>query len=365
MAGVPAQYRGWVSTAARATGLPAGVVAAQINLESGFNPKAVSPAGAQGIAQFMPGTWASNAPRGSSPFDPSASLGAYSKLMGTLLHQYGGNVQHALAAYNAGPGNLGAGMGYARQVMSAASQFGGLGSGGGGAIPQAPSAGSAASSYGLKTTQKFDQAGYDAARRSFLVGRLASQGNPFDIGPKGPDPGSNLLFSTGLLTTTEPNKNDYMSAQTTLQKLAGDTALHQHPGTMTDRGVSGSRPGNVEFAPQARIGVQPITIDTLSQASAGIGHPLYVGTGKVGHSLMTVNGNVSEHSTGHAGDLIASQSGMSNEALGQSLYRYFTGSKSAPAGGLFNIPWHGHRIQLIYQTMEGGNHYTHVHVGVQ
>src|SRR5215472_16972437 len=117
---VPSAYRGWVNTAARGTGLPASVVASQINMESGFNPRAVSPAGAQGIAQFMPGTWASNAPRGSSPFDPTASLSAYTKLMGTLLSQYGGNVRNALAAYNAGPGNLKAGYGCADAILSGA-----------------------------------------------------------------------------------------------------------------------------------------------------------------------------------------------------------------------------------------------------
>lgn len=123
---VPAQYQGWVNSASQGTGLPASVVAAQINMESGFNPKAVSPTGAQGIAQFEPGTWASNAPKGSSPFDPNASLAAYTKLMGNLVKQYGGNVKNALAAYNAGPGNLGAGMGYANSILSAAGHGTGL-----------------------------------------------------------------------------------------------------------------------------------------------------------------------------------------------------------------------------------------------
>ena len=55
---VPQQYRSDVATAARATGLSASVVAAQINDESGFNPTVTSPTGAMGIAQFEPQTWA-------------------------------------------------------------------------------------------------------------------------------------------------------------------------------------------------------------------------------------------------------------------------------------------------------------------
>jgi len=117
---VPAAYRSWVQSAAQGTGIPVPIVAAQINMESGFDPNAVSPTGAQGIAQFEPGTWASNAAKGSSPFDPNAALPAYEKLMGSLVTQYNGNIRNALAAYNAGPGNLAAGYGYADSILAAA-----------------------------------------------------------------------------------------------------------------------------------------------------------------------------------------------------------------------------------------------------
>lgn len=114
---VPPKYVSWVQGAAKGTGLPASVVAAQINDESGFNPDAVSPTDAKGIAQFEDSTWKSNG--SGSPFDPAAAQKAYIKLMGTLLKQYNGNVRNALAAYNAGPGNLAAGYGYADNILSA------------------------------------------------------------------------------------------------------------------------------------------------------------------------------------------------------------------------------------------------------
>ena len=69
--------------------------------ESNFNPFAVSPAGAQGIAQFMPGTAASYGL--ADPFDPVEAIDAQAHLMSDLIRQLG-SPELALAAYNAGPG---------------------------------------------------------------------------------------------------------------------------------------------------------------------------------------------------------------------------------------------------------------------
>ncbi|GHO89941.1 lytic transglycosylase domain-containing protein [Dictyobacter formicarum] len=71
----------------------------QIQQESGFNPAAVSPAGAIGIAQFMPATAAG---LGIDPHDPVQSLRAAAHLMSSYIQQYGSE-SAALAAYNAGP----------------------------------------------------------------------------------------------------------------------------------------------------------------------------------------------------------------------------------------------------------------------
>jgi soluble lytic murein transglycosylase-like protein len=68
--------------------------------ESGFNPFAVSPAGARGIAQFMPGTARQYGL--DNPFDAGSSIDAQAHLMRDLLRQFG-SVPLALAAYNAGP----------------------------------------------------------------------------------------------------------------------------------------------------------------------------------------------------------------------------------------------------------------------
>lgn len=75
----------------------------QINQESGFNPNAYSPAGAEGIAQFEPGTAAG---LGINPWNPAQALKAAAQMMANYNKNYGGNYAMALAAYNGGPGTV-------------------------------------------------------------------------------------------------------------------------------------------------------------------------------------------------------------------------------------------------------------------
>lgn len=75
----------------------------QINQESGFNPNAVSPAGAVGIAQFLPSTAAG---LGINPYDPIQALRGAAQYMANYARQYGGDYAKALAAYNAGSGTV-------------------------------------------------------------------------------------------------------------------------------------------------------------------------------------------------------------------------------------------------------------------
>ncbi len=94
-----------IARAAQRYNVSAALLSAQIYAESNFNPFARSPAGAQGIAQFMPGTADSYGLR--NPFDPEQAIDAQARLMRDLLRRFAA-VPLALAAYNAGPGGVAA-----------------------------------------------------------------------------------------------------------------------------------------------------------------------------------------------------------------------------------------------------------------
>lgn len=101
-AAAPAQFKALFERAGSAHGVDPGLLAAVAKNESAFNPNAVSPAGAQGIMQFMPGTAAQF---GVDPFDPASAIDGAARFLRQLQDQFG-SVELALAAYNAGPGNV-------------------------------------------------------------------------------------------------------------------------------------------------------------------------------------------------------------------------------------------------------------------
>lgn len=102
---VPPQYADDIARAAQRWNVSANLLAAQLEVESGFDPSADSGAGAQGIAQFMPGTAAAYGLR--DPYDAAAAIDAQGHLMRDLLRRFG-TVPLALAGYNAGPARVAA-----------------------------------------------------------------------------------------------------------------------------------------------------------------------------------------------------------------------------------------------------------------
>ena len=86
-------------------GLPEHWIYAVIRVESAGRTRAVSSAGAMGLMQLMPGTWARQRARfslGSDPFDPRDNIMAGTSYLREMYDRYG--AQGFLAAYNAGPG---------------------------------------------------------------------------------------------------------------------------------------------------------------------------------------------------------------------------------------------------------------------
>jgi soluble lytic murein transglycosylase-like protein len=88
--------------AARRHGLDPALVRAVVAVESGFQPEAVSPKGAQGLMQLMPAT--ARELGVADPFDAAANLDGGSRYLRSLLARYEGDLPKALAAYNAGMG---------------------------------------------------------------------------------------------------------------------------------------------------------------------------------------------------------------------------------------------------------------------
>ena len=97
-------HDGMIEKYAALNGLSPALVRAVIKTESDGNPRCVSSAGAMGLMQLMP---ANVKEAGiSDPFDPEQNVAAGTKQLAGLLKQYGGNLDLALAGYNAGPGNV-------------------------------------------------------------------------------------------------------------------------------------------------------------------------------------------------------------------------------------------------------------------
>ena len=98
------------------------LVRAVIQVESGWDPRAVSSKGARGLMQLMPGT--ADMLGVDDPFDPEQNIGGGVKYLADLTDKYNGDIEKALAAYNAGPTRVDSGRipeassRYVRNVMA-------------------------------------------------------------------------------------------------------------------------------------------------------------------------------------------------------------------------------------------------------
>ena len=98
--GNAAVYAPQIELAAEEVGIDAALVHAVINAESGYNPAAVSRAGAQGLMQLMPGTAKRYAVK--DVFDPKQNIKGGTRYLHDLLLKFDNNLELAIAAYNAG-----------------------------------------------------------------------------------------------------------------------------------------------------------------------------------------------------------------------------------------------------------------------
>ncbi|MBW8751206.1 MAG: transglycosylase SLT domain-containing protein [Propionibacteriales bacterium] len=100
-AAAPAPYADLFSAASQKYGVPATLLSAVAKQESGYDARAVSPAGARGLMQLMPGTAKSLGV--ADPLDPAQAVDGAARMLRDLTRRFG-STELALAAYNAGPG---------------------------------------------------------------------------------------------------------------------------------------------------------------------------------------------------------------------------------------------------------------------
>jgi soluble lytic murein transglycosylase-like protein len=99
----PAQWQARVAELAAKYDISPTLLEAVVWQESRWNTAAVSPVGARGLAQLMPGTARQ---MGVNPHDPNANLEGGARYLRLQLDAFGGDIEKALAAYNAGPGRV-------------------------------------------------------------------------------------------------------------------------------------------------------------------------------------------------------------------------------------------------------------------
>jgi hypothetical protein len=143
-------------------------------------------------------------------------------------------------------------------------------------------------------------------------------------------------------------------------------------------GLAGSGiPGKVIVAAGANrpgVALQPITLRYVAAMAGLYGKPIVISTG-TNHDQHTVDGTISDHWDGQAADLaMAANAGTDGGPVGDALMAACLQIAGEPprrawsearAGGLYTLYRAGLRIQCIWKTFAGGDHYTHVHVGVR
>jgi soluble lytic murein transglycosylase-like protein len=125
--GIGADLAARIEDVALAEGLDPEIAFELVRLESNFNPRALSPVGAVGLAQVMPATarWLEPGIRPAELYDPETNLRLGFRFLKILEEQYRGNLRLALLAYNRGPGTVDRhlqegvdpGNGYARTIL--------------------------------------------------------------------------------------------------------------------------------------------------------------------------------------------------------------------------------------------------------
>lgn len=229
------QIENQIARSAKRYGINRRIFHAQLNQESGLNPNVTSPAGARGVAQFIPSTakiYGVNLNDGRVADD----IDGAARYMRDNLKTFGGSYRKALAAYNAGAGAVQKYGGippysetqaYVKRILQAA----GVGDHPSGPSSGAPGPSSAPSAQPAtepatrtETQTAFDAQGYQTAQRRAALGQMIASRNP-----------NSSLLRFGLLSTAEPSRTDFTSTTQVQVPVQRTNASDGHPSRSQSR----------------------------------------------------------------------------------------------------------------------------------
>lgn len=326
-------YRLAARRAARRYGIDERIFLAMIQQESGFRQGLTSSAGARDIAQFMPATARQY---GVTLGDGRASddLDGAARLIRDALKRTGGDYRQALSIYNSGRPDgykrFDETRNYVRIIMGNAKAPAKQAVPGRAPRPAAKPAGPAAPLGPAVTPDGL-------TRPDVLRSYLQQRG----------EPGALLGLASTLRTLKAPTAPAAPPAPRRAT-TASPTRRAQPRANGTFR-ITGPNPGRLK----------PSLVAFAKRTAAVYGRPL-TGSDGTGHSLYTVNGRVSQHSTGNATDIPLR--GRELIKAGQAAL-IAAGMPEREArrqqGGLFSFPG---GIQVIFNTHRGGDHTDHLHI---
>lgn len=366
-------YKLAAARAAKKYGINQKVFLNMIQAESGFRPGVASGAGARGIAQFIPSTakaYGVNLDDGLVTDD----LEGAARYLRDNLKRTKGNYAQALSIYNSGSPT-----GYLR-IPETINYVNKILKGGNisvtGDVGKTPGKKGKPGKVEVVTTGKTTIPGKkstkvtvdDSAVESALIeGLLSGRKDLLQIA-------ASIEPTTTVERTQEPDKEVPVKDL----KVTPGT-----PGSSSSSGPTGKR-GKVTIAGGAdRSGVstQKPILNFLRQIAGASGREVVVTTG-TNHSQMTTSGNTSDHWAGNAADLgmngdarqsravdrkgtlVAAHAIQEATALQGKRMSFEQAYALAHKGGIHNFDTPKGRIQIIWRTDLGGNHWNHVHVGL-
>lgn len=335
----PPDLGAYAAQTATKYGIPKSLFLAMGGQESGGRETSgghvvTSPSGARGWGQLMPQTAKS---LGVNPDDPYQNIEGAARY---LKQQYDtfGSWRLALAAYNAGPGAVHQYDGvppyqetqnYVRNILAKA-----------GVLAPTDSHWLPTDTVGVTPPHSVVAPPVDLLGQSENTGLQALATGTYD-------PTKQLQGLEASVAPIHP-----LASAGATSSLPADTTNVVKTWVKLAKGAD--RPG---------VSTQPAVLRFFAGIASAYGKPLTIGTGS-NHNEYTVDGNVSDHWTGHAADIPAT--GLALRQLGY-LALIRAGMPQAEAlkakrtGGLFNVGGY----QIIFATKQGGNHFNHLHVGVR